>query len=149
MVTVKAHSTDTHYVTSALSNSVKYTIVPAPQPVKLATPVVSLNDKVISWAAISNAVTYEIYVNDALKDEVSSLTYDLSALTAGTYSIQVDACNKSSSDYTTSDKSAAVSLTIEAFSFSKPIIAYYPSADNGNILLKDTDEGVMRSPQSL
>ena len=143
MVTVKAHSTDTHYVTSALSNSVKYTIVPAPQPVKLATPVVSLNDKVISWAAISNAVTYEIYVNDALKDEVSSLTYDLSALTAGTYSIQVDACNKSSSDYTTSDKSAAVSLTIEAFSFSKPIIAYYPSADNGSILIKDTDEGVM------
>lgn len=143
VVTVKAHSTDTHYLTSALSNSVKYTIAPAPQPVKLATPVVTLSNKVISWSAIANASTYEIYLNNTLKEEISALTYDLSSLTAGVYSIQVDACNKASSDYTTSDKSVAVSLTIEAFSFSKPVIAYYPSTDNGNVLLKDTDEGIM------
>jgi len=143
VITAKAHSTDAHYVTSAPSNSVKYTIAPVPQPVKLATPSVSISNKVISWAAISNAVTYEVYVNDSLKDEVTELTYDLSSLTAGTYSIQVDACNKSSSDYVTSDKSAAVSLIVDAFSFFKPVLAYYPSTDNGNILLKDTDEGVM------
>ncbi|MCI2111164.1 MAG: hypothetical protein LKK13_02355 [Bacilli bacterium] len=143
VVAIKAHSTDTHYLTSDISNSVKYTIAPAPEPVKLATPVVTLENKVISWSAIANATTYEIYLNDALKDETSKLNYDLSLLTAGVYSIQVDACNKASSDYSTSDKSVAVSLTIEDLSFSKPIIAYYPSSDDGNVLLKDTDEGIM------
>lgn len=92
-MTVKAKANG--YKTSAASAAVKYT-VPIPQ---LSTPTLSVSETTISWTAVANATSYEIYVDNSSYETVSSSMsyYDLttslkwSSLSVGTHIVKVRA----------------------------------------------------------
>ncbi|MGN1040207.1 MAG: hypothetical protein ACI4QL_02150, partial [Candidatus Fimimonas sp.] len=78
---------------------------------KLATPTVSLDGKVVSWAAVEHASGYEVYVNDELKATVTETSYTIDATLVGNYVVKVLA-KAESEQYTDSEKSNEVTLTI-------------------------------------
>lgn len=61
------------------------------EPTQLATPVATLIDKTLSWAAIENAHAYAVYNGTAKLFETDLLTADLSTLPAGEYALRVQA----------------------------------------------------------
>lgn len=56
---IEAKSLDEKYSTSAMSNQVSYTV----SRKKLAYPLITIKDGIVSWKAIDGATSYEIYVN--------------------------------------------------------------------------------------
>ena len=85
--TVVASSSDPHYIDSAASNPVTYTVT------KLATPVVTLTEKTLNWNDITGAALYEIYIDGSYFDETEETTYtiDTDLLEPGNYTVTVKA----------------------------------------------------------
>lgn len=84
-----------------------------PQYIKLDTPVIQLTNSVVSWGAISNASSYNLYINSTyVVEHISTTSFDLStALTAaGAYAITVKAIG--SGQYVDSDLSNEVTYEI-------------------------------------
>ena len=81
-ITVKAKASG--YQDSDASAAVSYTV---PQPT-LAAPVITASDTTITWDAIENADSYDVYVDDTLYENVTGDTvYDITTtVTNGTYS---------------------------------------------------------------
>lgn len=109
-ITVKAKAYA--YNASAASAAVRYT-VPIPQ---LSTPTLSISETTISWTIVTNATSYEIYVDDNLYETVdnSKSSYDLStsskwsSLSIGTHIVKVRA---KASGYTDSAFSNTVTVS--------------------------------------
>lgn len=84
------------------------------RPYDLDAPVITMNEKVISWTAVEGATGYVVNVNGT-KTEVGAdvLSYTVTATEAGDYTITVMA--KGNGDWIgDSDQSNAVEFTIEA-----------------------------------
>lgn len=88
---------------------------------RLNAPTVALSHFTLSWAAVTNAVSYDIYVDGALYANSTSLKYDLSAGDSfattfedvKNYNITVVAkCEANSADYEDSAESTAVVLKL-------------------------------------
>lgn len=81
-ITVKAKASG--YQDSDASAAVSYTV---PQPT-LAAPVITASDTTITWDAVENADSYDVYVDDTLYENVTGDTvYDITTtVTNGTYS---------------------------------------------------------------
>lgn len=81
-LTVKAKASG--YQDSDASAAVSYTV---PQPT-LAAPVITASDTTITWDAVENADSYDVYVDDTLYENVTGDTvYDITTtVTNGTYS---------------------------------------------------------------
>ena len=78
---------------------------------KLATPVISLNENVITWDAIENANGYRVYENDAiLHNHINKNSYEISVDESGTYTYQIVAFDQYKK-YDDSDKSNVVTYT--------------------------------------
>ena len=78
----------------------------------MTAPNITLNDKTVSWEAISNATSYVVNVNGTDLDSQTGLSYTLTETTAGDYVIKVKALS-SDDAYTTSEYSSTVTITIE------------------------------------
>ena len=87
--------------------------VTPPTPEKLAAPTIAITDDTLTITAVTNATSYEVYVNGTYKTEITTNTLDLTGLNleAATYEITVKA---KADGYTTSDASTVVSYTVEA-----------------------------------
>ena len=108
--TIKVKATATGYADSDFSNSVTYSVYE-----QLAAPVCSISGNTLSWAAISNAASYTLYVDDvSTQTGLTGTSFDLSTLSLaeGTYSIQLQAIG--SGYYTNSDLSVAVEYVVSA-----------------------------------
>ena len=101
-VTVKALSDDALFTASNVSNEVTVTILPG----KLLAPVVRVNNLTFSWAAISHAAKYEVYVDGELVATVTELSYTLVPTQYKTYSVQVKAVSEDA-NYVSSELSVA------------------------------------------
>ncbi len=78
-IRIKAKGDNTTYSDSSYSNSITYTIVSQTNKTKLATPVINVDSKGISWDIVKNATEYEIYVNDKLINTTSNVFYTLTS----------------------------------------------------------------------
>lgn len=83
--TVKATSTNDKYLTSAASDSVTYIIA------TLDAPQVTLEDNILSWEEIENAVRYEVYESENLVSTQTATTYTILKSEAGSYHFTVKA----------------------------------------------------------
>ncbi len=57
---------------------------------KVETPILTINNKVVSWQAISNAIAYQVYVNgEAVGQPQTETSYSLDGKETGSYKIAV------------------------------------------------------------
>lgn len=106
---VVATSSSAKYLPSEHSNIVSFTVL----PVQLATPVISLEGRLITWEQIDNAAYYEVYEFNKLvwtvmpeppgelEEEIPELAYAITQLRYGTYTYTVVAIS-TSKQYTNS-----------------------------------------------
>jgi len=78
---------------------------------KLATPVISISDNIISWDDILNASSYYVYNNGVYYDLTDESSYTIPTTTAYTYNITITAVNPDP-DVITSETSNSVSYTV-------------------------------------
>lgn len=110
--TVKATSADAKYNTSNNSNAVNYTYtVTNTETEQLSAPSITLTDNIISWAAVENAVLYEIYENNSLVTRQIETTYTIRQVNPGTYGYTVKAVS-GDEHYTTSNASNVVTYIV-------------------------------------
>lgn len=83
-----------------------------PSETKIASPVITLVDRVVSWEKINFATGYEIYINNELVATQTSLSFDLTSYPVGEYDIYVKTIGNGY-DLTDSDASDVVHLSIE------------------------------------
>lgn len=91
----------------------------------LTAPVVTLSEKTLSWTAVTNAATYDVYSGESLIATVSGTSIDLSGYLTktGTYFVTVVAQpSKTATDYTKSAPSTTVSLQVTGDGFIKEIL---------------------------
>ena len=86
-IKVYAISSNSKYLKSDASNEIVITT-----PDSLLAPVISLNDKVVSWNAVENAQEYMIYINENFVEKTKELSYQITSSDVGAYSIFVRAC---------------------------------------------------------
>ena len=110
-INVIALSNSKYFTQSGLSNSVLYV---KQTYIKLDTPVIKIEDNLISWDKIDNATGYKIYVDDKEVAETDELSYNFEADLAGTYKIKVSAIS-TLDGYTESDKSNEVECIYEKY----------------------------------
>ncbi len=80
---------------------------------KLASPVIKIENNLISWEKIDNATSYRLYENGQIKyGHLNTLSYEISLEESGTYSYYIQAIDRNGV-YLDSDKSNAVSYTYE------------------------------------
>jgi hypothetical protein len=116
-VTIKAIGDGVSYLDSVMSGIVVYTVVDG--SVQLTTPfgMVINNSGVLVWGAMTNASSFEVYVDGATGSPFTvvagTYSYDLSALSlaAGTYDVTIKAIGDGV-DYTDSEISGAVQYTV-------------------------------------
>ena len=53
--------------------------------IKLNAPVIKLNNGVLSWNKVSNAISYDIYINDELLDTITTLSYSINEVNGDKY----------------------------------------------------------------
>ncbi len=95
------------YTESAASNSVKYKVAAKE---KLKAPVISIDENgIISWEAVVNATSYEIYENDVKLIDQTTTTYSITQAVPGKYSYKVKALSE---NFPTSDFSNEVEYTV-------------------------------------
>jgi hypothetical protein len=85
---VVANDSTNAYLDSVASNSIEFTA-----PASLAAPVISFDSasKTVSWSAVTNALTYMVFKNDAFMEETDKLNYVVSDTNVGAYSLAVKA----------------------------------------------------------
>lgn len=113
--------------------------IPYEEMESLAAPVVSLDGTVVSWEAVENAETYEIYVNGVKVAEQTELTYAVQTDGSVTYAVYVRAA---ADGWLTSPASNTVTYS-DAVTFDFKVYAYYNDAnqtlgeidENGNFLI--------------
>lgn len=94
-------------------SSVSFNVEAAPDPVQLGAPVLTVNDKTVTWNAVANASGYQVYVNGEKKGGViTDCTFTLDETAAGTYQITVKAIGDGEL-YLDSAESEAKSIVIE------------------------------------
>ena len=94
-------------------SSVSFNVEAAPDPVQLGAPVLTVNDKTVTWNAVENASGYQVYVNGEKKGGViTDCTFTLDETVAGTYQITVKAIGDGEL-YLDSAESEAESIVIE------------------------------------
>ncbi len=94
-------------------SSVSFNVETAPDPVQLGAPVLTVNDKTVTWNAVANASGYQVYVNGEKKGGViTDCTFTLDETAAGTYQITVKAIGDGEL-YLDSAESEAKSIVIE------------------------------------
>ncbi|MCD8372920.1 MAG: hypothetical protein LUD27_06445 [Clostridia bacterium] len=108
-ITVQAVSSTYGYTDSSASEAVTYTLDSEPEV--LAAPVLILNDNVVSWDAVENAVSYEVYVNSKLVSEQTATSYTITNTDIGEYAVTVIAVGNGAT-YTNSAASEAVTFSI-------------------------------------
>ena len=77
----------------------------------LKAPVVTVSGTTLSWAAIGNATSYDVYVDGTKVGSTSSLSYDIGNSSIGTHSAYVKACT-TKTGYYDSDQSNTVSVVV-------------------------------------
>lgn len=97
-------------------------------PVALSAPEISLSNNVISWFAVDNADSYEVYENGSKVKSQAETTYTITQTAPGTYSYTVKATSNNS-QYLKSNSSNAVEYTVSAGKLSAPQITL-----TGNVL---------------
>lgn len=94
-------------------SSVSFKVETAPDPVQLGAPVLTVNDKTVTWNAVANASGYQVYVNGEKKGGViTDCTFTLDETAAGTYQITVKAIGDGEL-YLDSAESEAKSIVIK------------------------------------
>jgi len=98
-----------------------------PQP--LTTPKISADGDTVTWAAVENASSYEIYVDGKKVDTTTQTSYSLN-VGVGSYSVQVKAISADIGKFTDSALSESVTCTVSKIplSISKdsdPLITEY------------------------
>ncbi len=78
---------------------------------KLSTPVAVLNGNTLTWSAVTNAVSYDIYVDGTKVTNVTVPSYTLSITTPNEYEITVKAIGNQT-NYLDSDASTAQDYTL-------------------------------------
>lgn len=113
---VKAVAGSAFYADSEPSQLITVTI----DPVKLSTPYVQVNDYVVSWSAVDNAVSYEIKFDDETFTQTET-SYDFSDASVGTHTFSVKAV-AGSDDFVDSEYCAPITVTITPVKLSTPVV---------------------------
>lgn len=92
----------------------------------LATPILSLNNKTVTWETVSNAEAYVVNVNGTDLEEQSERTFTLKETAEGSYEIKVKAIS-SDSLFESSDYSSKATITIEKEKDPEPSIVLNPT----------------------
>ena len=108
-VKVKAKGDNQYYIDSEMSNTVVYEVLPT----ALATPVISIEENVVSWSAVEHAESYEVYLNNELIATVTNCEYEIIASIDGTYEVKIKALTSNAS-YCESEYSNVVAYIYEA-----------------------------------
>ena len=80
-------------------------------PVRLSAPVLSLNEKKVSWNEVEHATGYIVTVNGKAEEPTTETSYTLAATDAGDYVITVKAIT-TQEGYTDSAESESVTITV-------------------------------------
>ncbi|MDE6656446.1 MAG: hypothetical protein K2J85_05590, partial [Anaeroplasmataceae bacterium] len=88
-ITYSAEEND-EYVNSEYSKPMTYTIK-RQEPIPLATPVLALNENVVSWEAIDQADGYIVNLNGVDLEEQTQTSYTISSSESGDYVVKVKA----------------------------------------------------------
>lgn len=86
-IQVVAISSNALYTSSDKSDAVNYTV----ESTLLSPPVLTIDGNVVSWDAVPNAQSYEVFVNDRSVGKQSELTYEVTETAVGKYFVAVKA----------------------------------------------------------
>ena len=97
----------------------------------LAAPQASLTDKTVTWQAVDNAVSYNVFVNGELKLNVKAnetLSYTIDDSVKGLYKVVIVAVADENGLYLDSEGSAEIRYDNRNL-FDSPVVAYYNDAN--------------------
>lgn len=83
------------------------------EAVKLDAPVITLSENVVSWTAVENAKSYNVFINDE-EVSVTETSYKITKTEAGDYVIKVVAVAEDTEKYLNSDASNSVTYTVKS-----------------------------------
>lgn len=109
----------------------------------LAAPQATLTDKTVTWQAVDNAVSYNVYVNGELKLNVKSnetLSYTIDDSVKGLYKVVIVAVADENGLYLDSEGSSEIRYDNRNL-FDSPVVAYYNDANQ--TLGKLNDDGTL------
>ena len=106
-VEVIANSIYAIHSSSDKSNSVSY----VKSANMLNSPIITLNENIVSWEAIENAESYEVFVNGESRGTQSELSYTIADTEVGSYEVEVIA-KTSSEQFIASGKSNKIVYVI-------------------------------------
>ena len=92
------------------------------KPVKLAAPVLTLDDNVVTWSAVTNADKYIVSVDDETI-ETADTSYVIIMSAPGTKVIKVKAVANDSAKYADSDYSQAVTYVLSVQTLAAPVLS--------------------------
>ncbi len=93
--------------------SVPSTSLPEESKITLQTPVISLNENVITWQAVGNAKGYVVSKNDNIILEQSTTSYTILENLPGTYKFKVKAISSDYTKYLDSDYSNEITYVVK------------------------------------
>ena len=140
--TVRAISVNAAYTASNLSNTVTYVVEPEPAE-PLATPVITLNDNVITWTAIAHATAYEIYENGEKLTQVTTTSYTITRTLAGEYVYKIRAISSDAVYYEPSAFSNTETYTVQVRALGFQVNVTVPSGYSAPVqvaLYKDGED---------
>ena len=117
--------------TGDMTVSANWTASTFTKPTKLVATVISNDSNTISWNAVENATGYRIYINNVIKETVTTISYTFSETAEGNYSIKVKAVS-SNDAFATSDSSNVVTINVGA-AVVKDTNVYYDAASGASI----------------
>lgn len=88
----------------------------------LDAPQITLTDNVVSWTAVEDAASYEVYVNGKLADTVTELTYTIQADEDGYFAVTVKAVAENCLPSLASNQ---VQYMYSSLDLTKPVLATY------------------------
>lgn len=92
------------------------------ETIKLSTPSLVVDNKIVSWSKVDNASKYEIIIDDISYGTTSELSYDFSEYAIGSYNIQVRAMSGNTKEYKNSSLSTKTLVTISPIKLKTPVL---------------------------
>ena len=145
---VKALSVSEAYTASEFSNTVTYVVEPElAKP--LATPYITLNDKEITWSAVTGATAYEIYENEVKIGQVTTTSYTITNTVAGEWVYAVKAISSDTEHYSPSALSNTVTYSVAAEEVGFTVTITAPTSFSSTVYVALYKDGKLTGTKSV
>ena len=116
--------------------------IPYVERTALTAPTLTISGNTVTWAAVENATSYGVYVNNVLVSTQTALTYTLTETREGVYAIYVIA-KPATEDFLQSVASNTVEYMLSTLALDQPILAVYTLNSGETVVAEIGSDGFL------